>query len=83
MKKNYCFDGIDVCLDIPDCHMYDNEYRLADFISGESADPYLYQFSFVERLDAPEGELHINAGGYRIYRSYPDFVQYMGPVQDS
>lgn len=83
MKKNYRFAGIDICLDIPDSCMYENEYRLADFISGKSAAPYLYKFSFVESLDAPDGELLVNAGGYRIYGSHPNFVQYKGPVQES
>lgn len=78
MKKDYCFAGIGLQIDIPDRWMYEDDGILAPFRVVSVSEPYVFRFEMIPELLPPEGECVVKTDALRVYE---DGTRYIGAVE--
>ena len=82
MERYFSFAGVDITLAMPQERMFSDDRALAAFAAGPGADPHRFDFSFVDALAAPEGQLVANPGGFLAYSDGETDTRYFGSVSD-
>lgn len=83
MEKHYRFAGIEITIDIPGEHMYENERNLAPFRVDAVTDPHRFRYRLCDSLDSPTGPCIANRPGLRVYRDGERRISYVGTVHES
>lgn len=83
MKKYYEIAGVKISIEIPDSKMYEDERSLSEFVCDNIEDCHKFNFSTVEVILPPEGELITAQPSFRIYGNKNEQVRFIGSVQNA
>ena len=82
MKKDYCFAGVNLSVQIPDEYIYFKEGLLGEFSALPVPNVHNYVFEMLDTLEAPNGELIAAFPDYRVYQNSCGTVRYIGSVEN-
>ncbi len=82
MEKHYRFAGVEITIDIPREHMYENERNLAPFRVDSVTNAHRFAYRVCDSLDAPSGECIAVRPGLRVYLDGERRISYVGSVHE-
>ena len=83
MKNHYHFAGLDICIDIPDDRMYQDERWLGNYKATGSENAHTFSFELVDELSPPKGACVHHDPGMVVYKDGDNQTRYIGSVQQS
>ena len=76
-KREFCFAGIEIEVNMPKERFYKDEYRLAPFRVNKLESPHKMTFRWVDELSEPKGELVDKMVSTHIYVNNDEQIRYL------